>query len=86
MAIDRQRIIAAFQLLSVNNERYEELNEALLANEFPEPLIVGSSEEDEDGNDPQEHILKPLYSSLMEMKSRQPPVVMPMQTHLPLRH
>jgi hypothetical protein len=58
MAIDRQRIIAAFQFLSVNNERYEELNETPLANEFPEPLIVDSSEEDEDGNDPQEHIFE----------------------------
>eukprot|EP00978_Attheya_sp_CCMP212_P041987 scaffold248553_cov33-Attheya_sp.AAC.1 len=87
MDIDRQRIIAAFQFLSVNNERYEELNETPLENELPEPLIVDSSEEDEDGNDPQqEHILKPLYSSLMEMKSHQPPVVMPMQTHLLLRH
>jgi hypothetical protein len=58
MAIDRQRIIAAFQFLSVNNERYEDLKETPLGNEFPEPLIVDSSEEDEDGNDPQEHIFE----------------------------
>jgi hypothetical protein len=58
MAIDRQRIIAAFQFISVNNVRYQDLNETPLENEFPEPLIVDSSEEDEDGNDPQEHIFE----------------------------
>jgi hypothetical protein len=56
--VSRSRMMAAFTFLKENNVRYSDLHINQVDYEFPEPLVMDESEEEEGSDDPREHIFE----------------------------